>query len=285
MPRENSFSDEGRSITPELDQDELVASPPPMSPKDEKAAPPTQPTSPRSKVPGSTAKSTSASVNVKSPTSPTSRQPLGQSTSFHGTPTDRFRSVVRKVMHMHRSASYIQGVVGVGAEPGVDPRRDSATRAYGHIREECMIEIMDYSSVRHSFGRMTNKEFIELLADPKASQPERWVKVRWINVGGISWCVYCRPVGVNKTHRPQGCDIRFGHQIWYVLCMEITRTHPITKCAQTSIHWPLRMFFLLSTGLAPSQTISQSTCSSKFNATRSSLTTTRTMLNSLYTPY
>ena len=78
---------------------------------------------------------------------------------------------------------------GVGAEPGVDPRRASANLAYGHIRQQCLIEVNDYSTMRTSFGRMTNAEFIRLLDDPSASRREPWVKVRWINVGGISWDV------------------------------------------------------------------------------------------------
>ncbi|KAJ3552967.1 hypothetical protein NM688_g3872 [Phlebia brevispora] len=36
---------------------------------------------------------------------------------------------------------------------------------------------------------MTNQEFIRLLSDNRASAKEPWVKVRWINVGGVSWDV------------------------------------------------------------------------------------------------
>jgi hypothetical protein len=36
---------------------------------------------------------------------------------------------------------------------------------------------------------MTNSGFIEFLQDARASVREPWVKVRWINVGGISWDV------------------------------------------------------------------------------------------------
>ena len=95
-------------------------------------------------------------------------------------PGDRFRRAVRKIIALRR---------GVGAEPGIDPRRQSAFLTYGHVRQNCLIEIADYSSVRSSFRCMTNSELIRLLADTRASAKEPWVKVRWINVGGISWDV------------------------------------------------------------------------------------------------
>ncbi|KAJ7841367.1 magnesium transporter [Mycena olivaceomarginata] len=92
----------------------------------------------------------------------------------HSTPLHRFRHTVRKVIAMHRSTNVITGR-GVGAEPGVDPH--------------CVIEVADYSAVRSSFGRMTNREFVSLMNDPAASEREPWVKVRWINIGGMSWDV------------------------------------------------------------------------------------------------
>lgn len=104
------------------------------------------------------------------------------------TPTQRFRTLVRKVMRLSHTSRCLSGK-GPGAEPGIDIRKDSASLNYGHIRQNCLIEIVDYSSVRSSFGRMTNREFISFLNDPTASERERWVKVRWINVGGISWDV------------------------------------------------------------------------------------------------
>jgi Mg2+ and Co2+ transporter CorA len=52
-----------------------------------------------------------------------------------------------------------------------------------------VIELADYSSVRNSSERMTNHEFINYLSNPQASKREPWVKVRWINIGGISWDV------------------------------------------------------------------------------------------------
>jgi hypothetical protein len=173
MPRENSFTDsEGRSLTPDLD-DDMQMDRDPHSPVE----PPilvSLSTEAPAKAPTPSLKST--------PKSPTVRR-----TTF-STPTERFRSTVRKVMAMHRTSSYISNR-GIGAEPGVDPRRASADLAYSHIRQECAIEIVDYSAVRSSFGRMSNRRFVELMGDPSASRRDPWVKVRWINIGGISWDV------------------------------------------------------------------------------------------------
>lgn len=52
-----------------------------------------------------------------------------------------------------------------------------------------LIEVVDYSAVRSSFGRMNNATFIDMMNDKAASEREPWVKVRWINIGGISWDV------------------------------------------------------------------------------------------------
>jgi hypothetical protein len=101
---------------------------------------------------------------------------------------DRFRAAVRKVIAVHRtSATSHSG--RLGAEPGVDPRRHSAFATYGNVRQKCVIDVIDYSSLRCSFGRMTNSGFINFLHNDQASAREPWVKVRWINVGGISWDV------------------------------------------------------------------------------------------------
>ncbi len=103
-------------------------------------------------------------------------------------PKDRFRAAVRKVIIVHRTSCKI--LAGrVGAEPGIDPRRHSTFAAYGNVHQKCVIDVIDYSSVRCSIGRMTNSGFIKFLQDDRASARESWVKVRWMNVGGISWDV------------------------------------------------------------------------------------------------
>lgn len=139
--------------------------------------------------------------HTKSPVSPTARslksrrstRPVRAQTqvTIHEptlTPIQRFRKVAQKVVHLNKASRCFSGH-GPGAEPGVDVRKDSAFVNYGHIKQNCQIEIVDYSGVRSSFGRMTNPEFVSFLGDPEACERERWAKVRWINVGGISWDV------------------------------------------------------------------------------------------------
>ncbi|KIJ66521.1 hypothetical protein HYDPIDRAFT_86366 [Hydnomerulius pinastri MD-312] len=171
MPRENSFSDsDGRSLTPDLSEEESVIPEHDILPAVVRQASPVSAPLPR----------TSFSPSEKT------RPPLPHSQS---TPKDRFRASVRKVIQMHRTATTLSRYGGAGAEPGVDPRRSSAFLNYGHIKQNCVIELADYSTVRSSFGRMTNKEFVRLLNDKTAVKREPWVKVRWINVCGISWDV------------------------------------------------------------------------------------------------
>lgn len=90
---------------------------------------------------------------------------------------------------MHRTTTVLSGFGLAGAEPGVDPRRQSAYLHYAHIRERCEIQITDYSTVRSSFGKMDNARFVQMFNDQRSSERESWVKVRWINVCGISWDV------------------------------------------------------------------------------------------------
>jgi hypothetical protein len=156
MARENSFSDDdGRFLTPEL-QDNQADVPPPRS----------------------TFKFTADGLP---------------------TPRDKFRTVVRKVIAMHRSTQVISGTMTAGAEPGIDPRRESVALQYGSIKVESVIQVIDYSGVTLESRRMGNKEFIELMDRPRRKSSvngvvhndERghWVKVRWINIAGVSWDV------------------------------------------------------------------------------------------------
>lgn len=86
---------------------------------------------------------------------------------------------------MHRGATLL-GTRTVGAEPGVDPRRAAVDVVYRHIEEDCDIEIIDYSAVRSSYRNLNNKQFVNFM---DSGEREPWVKVRWINIGGISWDV------------------------------------------------------------------------------------------------
>jgi hypothetical protein len=81
------------------------------------------------------------------------------------------------------------GTGNIGAEPGIDPRRASADLMFGNIKKNCVIEMYDYSSTNCMAGKYTNMDFIKLLSDPQASRRDPWVKVRWINIGGLSWDV------------------------------------------------------------------------------------------------
>jgi hypothetical protein len=111
----------------------------------------------------------------------------------NNSPGDKFRAAVHKVIAMHRGTTFMshsgKHEPRIGAEPGVDPRRASADLQYGHIRRECCIEITDYSSVRSTVRVMKNDEFINMMWDDEASKSPSWGKVRWINIGGVSWDV------------------------------------------------------------------------------------------------
>ncbi|KDQ62923.1 hypothetical protein JAAARDRAFT_53142 [Jaapia argillacea MUCL 33604] len=180
MPRENSFSDEGRSLTPDLDEEYDVA---PTSPAE-------QPRPSLQVLPPATTDNENTNRHGFPPQAPAEiySAPADIPTRPTMTPKERFRASVRKVIHM-RSMITATTAGAVGAEPGVDPRRHSAFLTYGHLREKCVIEVIDYSGTNISTGKMTNSEFVELLRDKRASTREPWVKVRWINVGGISWDV------------------------------------------------------------------------------------------------
>lgn len=186
MPRENSFSDsDGRSLTPDLEEGSNAAASIPLKPSTYDRIPHERPSADVADAPGT--QSAPGRLSTAYPGSARSAPEAMDRTKFI-TPTQRFRETVRKVMAIRRT-SYVISRGGVGAEPGIDPRRDSALLNYGHIHQKCIIEVADYSATRSSFGKMTNHEFIRLINDPSAGQREPWVKVRWINVGGISWDV------------------------------------------------------------------------------------------------
>ncbi|KAF8273845.1 hypothetical protein EI94DRAFT_1563103 [Lactarius quietus] len=184
MPRENSLSDvDGESLT--SDEEVGITEVPvrSRSPQRRASASPPRLHSDTLKSAGSIKSSTSRKTR-RDATIPEVATIPKQTLS----PKDRFRASVRKVIAVNRtSAIFRRG--GLGAEPGVDPRRQSAFAAFGNIRQKCIIDIIDYSSIRCSTGRMTNGEFVEFLNSRDASAPEPWVKVRWINIGGISWDV------------------------------------------------------------------------------------------------
>ncbi|EMD32609.1 hypothetical protein CERSUDRAFT_118647 [Gelatoporia subvermispora B] len=190
MPRENSFSDsDGRSLTPDLDEAmeaeaEARAAQPATTSSSTAALRDGRPS--LDKIIATS--SAPASLNRPSQDVRTTQTPTTAQRAVFPTPTERFRHAVRKVMAMRRTSSMMMKP-GIGAEPGIDPRRASAYVNYGWIKQQCLIEIVDYSTVRTSFGRMTNQEFVRFINDKTASRRESWAKVRWINIGGISWDV------------------------------------------------------------------------------------------------
>ncbi|KAI0028013.1 hypothetical protein K488DRAFT_59781 [Vararia minispora EC-137] len=198
MPRANSLDDEGRSLTPDFDdynelrEHEEPGLPMPSTARQRPAVAPIQ----TSVVSSTSLRSLRHRPEVHPPGHRSHQSTLSpiqpSSVPRHETAREHFRSAVRKVMAMRRASHLLSSGGVVGAEPGVDPRRSSAFEFYGHIRQKCLIDIIDYSPLRTSFGRMTNGEFLRLLGDARASEREPWVRVRWISVGGISWDVVSR---------------------------------------------------------------------------------------------
>jgi len=172
MPRENSLTDSaGRSLTPDL-EDEFASSLP----------------VPRPVSPTQQSLSSDGHSQDPIPQPPLSNHVQLVAPHFQS-PKDRFRMIVRKVISMYRTSAVMSRYGSAGAEPGVDPRRYSASIHYAHVRERCVIQIVDYSTVRSSFGKMDNERFVKMLNDESSSRREPWAKVRWINVCGISWDV------------------------------------------------------------------------------------------------
>lgn len=202
MPRENSFASEGRSPSP-TPAEAIIREP-----------------EVHSDLPGPIGMD-AAAYGGKHSLDPDLLNSQPQDFSTHSsaevdvlprtypTPTDHFRATVRKVIAMNRSTSSTMTGPGIGAEPGVDPRRASANHAYSHIKQKCIIEMVDYSTTRASFGRMTNNEFIQMLRSPAASRRDPWVRVRWINVCGLSWDV----ISALALKYGAWAYMRFGSQI------------------------------------------------------------------------
>lgn len=190
MPRENSLDEsETRSLTPDLDEQE-TPNVEPGSPTYSRAPEPHGHPLDLARVKSAQSKkSLHSRLSRAHPSAAT--HPTRASGWPHLPPKDRFRAAVRKVMSLHRGATLL-GAGMVGAEPGIDPRRPAVDAAYRHIQQDSEIEIVDYSAVRSTSRRMGNAEFVEFMAVGSAAPPpprEAWVKVRWINIGGVSWDV------------------------------------------------------------------------------------------------
>ncbi|KAI0031636.1 hypothetical protein K488DRAFT_86605 [Vararia minispora EC-137] len=277
MPRENSFSDEGRSLTPDLDDDEVAADARSASNSHKPARPqpaPVQISSAEghdhhqfstSKQPApSLASKKSLRSRISFNRHPQSAPPPalagsnGRHASRFATSGDRFRSVVHRVMAMHRTSYMLSGAI-VGAEPGIDPRRAATFQQYGHIRQKCIIDIFDYSSLRVVPSRMSNAELVAYLRNEESSRRPPWAKVRWINVGGLSWDVVSElaikydmhPLAVedllHQSDRARSkADYHVNHLFLRVLCHSVgsgSRTDDasgITNVSSTAPTWSSR---------------------------------------------
>ncbi|KAF8971808.1 magnesium transporter [Flammula alnicola] len=209
MPRENSLSDSvGRSVTPEPDEEEGD-----LSPASANYSQLPDVNTPQhldlARVKTGQSKRSLHSRLSKSHPSATAAKPSAWAQLG---PKERFRASVRKVMSLHRGTSLLRAG-GIGDEPGIDPRRPAVDAAYRHIRQDCEIEIMDYSAVRSTSRRMNNAEFVQFMNLESEDAPPRepWVKVRWINIGGMSWDVI-KAVSIKYHLHPLALeDVFHGH--------------------------------------------------------------------------
>ncbi|KIM32024.1 hypothetical protein M408DRAFT_327383 [Serendipita vermifera MAFF 305830] len=99
---------------------------------------------------------------------------------------EQFQEAVLKVVDNKGSVdTLVEPIHRVpGSEPGVDPRRESVKRAYAYIHEACEIEVIDYCAEHVKFRQFDNDSFLEFLKTTDRKPP---MKVRWINIAGISW--------------------------------------------------------------------------------------------------
>ncbi|KAJ7184152.1 hypothetical protein C8R46DRAFT_882360 [Mycena filopes] len=130
---------------------------------------------------------------------------------------------------------------GIGSEPGIDPR----DQKHGHFSAKCTIHVTDYSSEHVSSNTLNNAEFVELMKlpqpNPQDERPtlEKSPRLRWINIGGISWDVlsalalrygsrlfhgltwesdYSTPMLSSRSNSPLQADYYHQHLFLRVLC-------------------------------------------------------------------
>ena len=208
MPRENSFSDEGRSLTPDLDEAEGLCVNPQLVP-----APTT------TGLPAHAVVSLDRTLTKNSLRSRFSRAHTSIPLQDGPSPIEKFRAAVRRVIAMRRGISTLTaGFVAqhgiVGDEPGVDPQGPLADATHGHLQVPCHIEIVDYSSVRCQSQKMNNREFVDFMNDESVKR-DPWVKVRWINIGGLSWDVL-KAVGIRYSESDESCMINRSSTLFQI---------------------------------------------------------------------
>lgn len=147
------------------------------------SAAPAAATAPNLGAPGGSKNNGGEEIQVRSPTSPSRGPQIPDllSTKITG-PNARFRTVVLKVIRLNK----LRGLSD--DEPGVNVASDAAAAIYGHIRERCSIDVLDYGPTKVKHTKLTNEELENHIAHESRTRP-LWAKVRWINIGGVSWDV------------------------------------------------------------------------------------------------
>ncbi|KAG8846753.1 hypothetical protein FRB96_001778 [Tulasnella sp. 330] len=192
MPRSDRSSDDGSIASDEEHEDNQVlgATSPitpqkPATPWDHRTTPHMVVDTSRQAPPRKATRQETV-TSIRSPTSPSRYQealdnlPAAAATAV--VPNKRFKSAVLKVIQVNRMR------VIADEEPGIDPRSIKNNALYGHVKAQCSIEVVDYGAVRSKTIKLSNQELESHIAqDPKTRPP--WSKVRWINIGGVSWDV------------------------------------------------------------------------------------------------
>ncbi|PFH46269.1 hypothetical protein AMATHDRAFT_155773 [Amanita thiersii Skay4041] len=146
--------------------------------------------------------------------------------------------------------------VRAGAEQGVNPRQDGETAGFGHVKQECVIEVVDYGSSEGGEGwdgeirarRVGNQGLIDILREEKEREERerggggggeggQKEGVRWINIGGIDWDVLStlalhydlhslalEDVLHEQGHNHSKVDYYQAHLFLRVLCHWVDRT-------------------------------------------------------------
>lgn len=92
-------------------------------------------------------------IQLKSPTTPSRRPRIPDLMSSKITGRNaRFRSAVMKVIRLNQICSLSDD------EPGVNVLSGAAAAIYGHIRERCSIDVMDYGPTRFKHTKLSNEE-------------------------------------------------------------------------------------------------------------------------------
>ncbi|PPQ99569.1 hypothetical protein CVT24_005357 [Panaeolus cyanescens] len=164
-------------------------------------------------------------------------------------------SYIPETMHKDKpSAQEPHYDIYAGAEPGVNPRSFLARAEYGHFKEKCVIDIIDYDAKDIRYRRMSNDGLLDFLngkvqnghdddsmdnvegvPGDKQNLP-RNTKVRWINIGGIDWEVLSllairynlhslalEDILHERGHNQSKADYYQGHVFIRVLCNSTRR--------------------------------------------------------------